>query len=109
MSAMSNHRLIALIGLILIMTATARCAAHGVATMLASADKICNAMILIYLDAGLLIHLLHKINAAISKILQPSKQQQLTWNAELPQALTKLPMQQHSISAPPHFITVIGS
>jgi hypothetical protein len=55
-SAMSNHRLIGLIGLILITTATARRAAHQVATMLASADKICNAMIINYLAAGLLIH-----------------------------------------------------
>jgi hypothetical protein len=55
------------------MTATARRAAHGVTTMLASADKIFNAMILNYLAASLLIHSLHKINAAITKISQPKQ------------------------------------
>jgi hypothetical protein len=55
------------------MTATARCAAHGVATMLASTDKICNAMILNYLAAGLLIQLQCKINAAIPKISRPKQ------------------------------------
>jgi hypothetical protein len=78
-STMSNHQLIGLIGLIgsigfgLITTATARHAVHGVATMLASAVRICNAMILNYLAAGLLIHLLCKINAAIPKILWPKQ------------------------------------
>jgi hypothetical protein len=60
MSAMSNHWLIGLIGLILITTATARCAAHGDATILASADKICNGIILNYLAGGSLIQLQHK-------------------------------------------------
>jgi hypothetical protein len=56
---MSNHWFIGLIGFIgsiglgLITTASARCTAHRVATMLASADKICNAMIIYYLAAGL--------------------------------------------------------
>jgi hypothetical protein len=62
-----------LISLILITTATARCTAHRVATMLGSADKICNAMILNYLAASLSIQSRHKINAAITKILQPKQ------------------------------------
>jgi hypothetical protein len=41
--------------------------------MLASADKICNAMIFNYLTAGLSIQLQRKINAAITKILWPKQ------------------------------------
>jgi hypothetical protein len=37
--------------------------------MIASADKLCNAMILNYLAASLLIQSQHKINAAITKLL----------------------------------------
>ncbi len=56
------------------MTATARRTAQGVATMLAIADKIDNyMMILNYLAAGLSIHSLRKINAAITKILWPKQ------------------------------------
>jgi hypothetical protein len=55
------------------MTATARRAAHKVATMLARADEIGNAMILNYLAASLSIHWLRKINAAITKITGPKQ------------------------------------
>jgi hypothetical protein len=65
--------IISLISLILITTATARRAAHGVATMLASADKMCNAMILTYLATGLSIQLWRKINTAITKISWPKQ------------------------------------
>jgi hypothetical protein len=65
--------IIGLINLILITTATARRAAHRVATMLASADKICNAIILNYLPAGLSIQSRHKINAEITEILRPKQ------------------------------------
>jgi hypothetical protein len=72
-SAISNHWLIGRICLILIMTTTARHAAHILAAMLASTDKICNAMILNYFAASLSIHLLCKINAAMTKILRPQQ------------------------------------
>jgi hypothetical protein len=42
--------------------------------MLASTDKICNAMILNYLAAGLLIQSQCKINAAITKISWPKQE-----------------------------------
>jgi hypothetical protein len=65
--------MIGLIRLILIMTATARRAAHEVAMMLASTDKICNSMTSNYLAYGLLIQSWCKINAAITKILRPKQ------------------------------------
>jgi hypothetical protein len=88
-------------------TATARHAAHGVATMLARANKIDNAMMLNYLAACLSTHHLRKINAAVTRILRPKQQPQLTWNLELPQALPKLPMRQFFTIALPHCTALI--